>query len=391
MTYDVAIVGAGIVGLATGYQLGRRHPGLRIVLFEKESAVSQHQTGHNSGVLHSGIYYKPGSLKARIGVEGQRAMRRFCDEEAIPFAVIGKVIVATDESELPMLGRILERGLANGVRCNMIGRERLYELEPHVAGIQAIHVPDAGIVDYQAVALRLAERIQERGGQIVTNGEVRSIREQAGGLALHTTAGSFEARLVITCGGLYSDRLVTRSGGRPGFQIIPFRGEYFELVPEAKRFCRTLIYPVPDPNFPFLGVHFTRMIGGGVECGPNAVLAFAREGYPGELFETLAYSGFRKLAARHWRAGANELWRSFSKAAFVRTLQRLVPEIRSEHLVPAPAGVRAQAVSPDGHMIDDFMTQESGRLFHVCNAPSPAATASLSIGQMIVDRLKLID
>ncbi|MEZ4700014.1 MAG: L-2-hydroxyglutarate oxidase [Rhodothermales bacterium] len=394
MRYDVAIVGAGIVGLATGYQLGLRHPGLRIVLLEKEAAVAQHQTGHNSGVLHSGIYYKPGSLKAQNCREGKLAMQRFCETESIPFALIGKVIVATSERELPMLDAILERGQANGVRCEKISRERLLELEPHVAGIQAIHVPEAGIVDYKAVSRRLAACIQERGGQVMTQAEVLNLVDRPDAVTLETRAGTVEARHVVNCGGLYSDRVVSRSGGEPGYKIVPFRGEYFELVPEAEHLCRTLIYPVPDPSFPFLGVHFTRMIGGGVECGPNAVLAFAREGYskrvvrPGELLETLAYSGFRKLAAKHWRTGAGEMWRSFSKGAFVRALQVLVPEIRAEHLHRAPAGVRAQAVAPDGKMVDDFLIRESGRLLHVCNAPSPAATASLNIGRLVVERLE---
>jgi L-2-hydroxyglutarate oxidase LhgO len=396
MTYDVVIVGAGIVGLATGYQLGLRFPDLHIALLEKEAQVAQHQSGHNSGVLHSGIYYKPGSLKALNCIAGKKAMQQFCTQEGLPFALIGKVIVAVDERERPLLDALFERGRASGVRCEKIGRERLREVEPHTAGIEAIHVPEAGIVDYNAVSRRLAERIRERGGEIHTRTEVIRIESRADETILYTAGGAeIRTRRTVTCAGLYSDRLLARSGVVPAYRIVPFRGEYYTIGPEAESLCRTLIYPVPDPNFPFLGVHFTRMIGGGVECGPNAVLAFAREGYtrgtirPAELFETLAYRGFRKLAAKHWRAGAGELWRSFSKRAFVRALQRLVPDIRAEHLRPAPAGVRAQAVDPDGRMVDDFRFEETGGIHHVCNAPSPAATASLNMGSLIVDRLSL--
>lgn len=390
---DVAIVGGGIVGLATAYRLQERDPGLRVVVLEKEAAVGQHQTGHNSGVLHTGIYYRPGSLKAVNCRAGKAAMERFCEEHGIAYERCGKVIVATRESELPGLENILARGQANGVACERIGPERLGELEPHAHGVAAIHVPEAGIVDYKAVVRRLAEIVTERGGEVRTGAKVERLVEKGDAVTVKTTAGTVQAGRVVNCAGLQSDRVAKAAGQPTGVQIVPFRGEYYELTPEAAHLCRNLIYPVPYPNFPFLGVHFTRMIGGGVECGPNAVLAFAREGYTRttvnlrDLAETFGYRGFRTLARKHLRTGLGELWRSFSKAAFVRALQHLVPEIRSDHLVPAHAGIRAQAVSPDGKPLDDFAFAGHGRVLHVLNAPSPAATASLNIGALITDRL----
>jgi L-2-hydroxyglutarate oxidase len=390
---DVAIIGGGIVGLATAYQLTRELPGRRVVVLEKEADLAQHQTGHNSGVLHSGIYYKPGSLKAINCRHGKKLMEEFCAAEGIAYEICGKVIVALDDSELPAMQRIFERGQANGVICEVIGRERLTELEPHTAGIQAIHVPEAGIVNYKQVCQRLAERVRERDGQVLTSARVTKIDRSADKVVLTTAAGEVEAKQVVNCVGLYCDRVTAMSGQEPDAKIIPFRGEYFELKPEATHLCKNLIYPVPDPNFPFLGVHFTRMIEGGVECGPNAVLAFAREGYRktdfnlADMAETLSYPGFLKLAARYWKTGLGEMWRSASKAAFVKALQRLVPEIRAEHLEAAPAGIRAQAVAPDGSMVDDFLIQEADRVINVNNAPSPAATASLNIGKAIVERL----
>ena len=392
-TSDVVIVGGGIVGLATAYQLIRQFPQRTVTLLEKEAELAQHQTGHNSGVLHSGIYYKPGSLRAKNCRLGKVAMEQFCAAEGIAFDVCGKVIVAVSEAELPALDRIFERGQANGVKCEVIDRARLMELEPHTAGIKAIHVPETGIVDYPAVCQRLGQRIREAGGQIVCRARVSGIVHQNGTVIVESTAGSFPARFVITCGGLQSDRVAKMSGADVEAKIVPFRGEYFELKPEAEHLCRTLIYPVPDPNFPFLGVHFTRLIQGGVECGPNAVLAFAREGYRkrdislGDLADTLMYPGFLRLAKKYWRTGAGEMWRSFSKGAFVKALQRLVPEIREDQLVAAPSGVRAQAVARDGTMVDDFLILESDRVINVCNAPSPAATASLNIGRLIVEKL----
>jgi (S)-2-hydroxyglutarate dehydrogenase len=390
---DVVIVGGGIVGLATAYQLTRRDPPPRVVVLEKEAELAGHQTGHNSGVIHSGVYYKPGSLKATTCRAGKAALEEFCTVEGIPFEVCGKVIVAVDESELPALKRIHVRAVGNGVRCEMIGPERLRDLEPHAAGVRALHVPETGIVDYKLVCRRLADRIRERGGEILTRMRVTSIKRSNDRAVVHTAAEDFETRAVVTCAGLFSDRVTRLSGQDPTARIVPFRGEYYELKPSAWRFCRNLIYPVPDPKFPFLGVHFTRVIGDGVECGPNAVLAFAREGYRwsdiniADLTETLSYPGFLRLARKYWRMGLGEVYRSISKAAFVRALQRLVPDIRAEDLHAAPAGVRAQAVCPDGTLMDDFLVREGDRVVNVVNAVSPAATASLAIGRYVADRV----
>jgi len=390
---DVAIAGGGIVGLATAWRLSERYPRLRAVVLEKEAAVGEHQTGHNSGVLHSGIYYKPGSLKAVNCRTGKRAMEEFCAAHGIRYEICGKVIVAVSERELPHLARIYERGQQNGVRCELIGKERLKELEPHAAGVSAVHVPEAGIVNYRAVCKKLAELVEVSGGQVRCQARVLSVRESQQEIAIETTAGPVTASYLVTCSGLQSDRVAKLTGVRPEAKIVPFRGEYYELKHDAEYLCRNLIYPVPDPAFPFLGVHFTRMIEGGIECGPNAVLAFAREGYRktdinvGDLWETLGFRGFRKLALKYWRVGAGEMWRSWSKAAFVRALQRLVPEIRSEQLVPARAGVRAMAVAPDGTMVDDFVIEANGRIVNVLNAPSPAATSSLNIGKLVVEKL----
>jgi len=391
---DVLIVGGGIVGLATAYRLSERHPARRLIVLEKEAELAHHQTGHNSGVLHSGIYYRPGSLKAKNCRLGKRAMQEFCSAEGIPFEITGKVIVAVSDDEIGRLDQIVERGRANGVRCGLIGPERLRELEPHAAGLKAIHVPEAGIVDFKKVCERLGVRVVERGGRIELGAKVTGFERRSEQIVVHSSAGEFFAKQVVNCAGLQCDRVAKLSGARPSVKIVPFRGEYWELRPEAHRLCRNLIYPVPDPSFPFLGVHFTRMIDGGVECGPNAVLAFAREGYTlgridlHDLFESLTYPGFVRLAARFWRVGIGELHRSISKRAFVRALERLVPEIRIEDLEPAPAGVRAQAIARDGSMVDDFLISETERVINVENAPSPAATASLNIGNLIVDRLE---
>ncbi len=343
-------------------------------------------------MLHSGIYYKPGSLRALNCRSGKRLMEEFCQAESIPFEICGKVIVACSENELPGLKRIYDRGQANGVDCAMIDQARLRELEPHTAGIAAIHVPEAGIVNYGAVCRRLIELIERAGGKFVTHAAVTAMRQEADAVTLESRTGQFRARWVVNCTGLQSDRTTRLSGREPEVKIVPFRGEYFELHDSAKRLCRNLIYPVPDPSFPFLGVHFTRMINGSVECGPNAVLAFAREGYRKrdinlrDLAETLTYAGFLRMAAKHWRTGCGEMWRSFSKAAFVTALQRLVPDIRSEDLDAAPAGVRAMALARDGSIVDDFVIEEHQRVVNVCNAPSPAATSSLQIGLSIVER-----
>lgn len=390
---EVIVIGGGIVGLSTAYQYTKRQPGRSIRILEKESGPAAHQTGHNSGVLHSGIYYKPGSLRALNCRSGKRLMEDFCEREGIAYDVCGKVIVACGENELPGLQRIFERGQANGVSCELIDRDRLCELEPHTAGIKAIYVPEAGIVDYKGVCRRLVERITEAGGVFTPNAKVVGMKQETASVVVETTAGEFRGSRVINCTGLHSDRTTRMSGREPEVKIVPFRGEYFELKPEAKHLCRNLIYPVPDPSFPFLGVHFTRMTTGKVECGPNAVLAFAREGYRKtdvnlrDLCEALAYSGFRKLALKHWRTGLGEMHRSVSKGAFVRALQRLIPAITSDQLIAAPAGVRAQALSPDGSIVDDFVIEPHGRVVNVCNAPSPAATSALQIGISIVDRL----
>jgi L-2-hydroxyglutarate oxidase len=390
---DIIIIGGGIVGLATGYNLARLYPRKSILLLEKESTIAFHQTGRNSGVIHSGIYYKPGSVKAETCRTGKLLIEQFCARENLPYETCGKVIVAIDDRELPALHALYERGLANQIDCEIIDSARLRELEPFAAGIKAIHVRETGIVDYKKVCARLASLIEERDHRVLTSVRVTELSEEDSEVIVKTTAGDFTARFVINCAGLQSDRVAKLGGTSATAKIVPFRGEYFKLTPEAERLCRNLIYPVPDPQFPFLGVHFTRMIDGGVECGPNAVFAFAREGYRKrdvnlrDLLETLTYPGFRKLAARHWRMGAGEMWRSFSKRAFVRALQRLVPEIREEHLEAAPAGIRAQAVLPTGAMLDDFSFHERARIVNVINAPSPAATASLSIGRMIAERL----
>ncbi|MSP14549.1 MAG: L-2-hydroxyglutarate oxidase [Chloroflexi bacterium] len=390
---QVIIVGGGIVGLATAYNLLQRYPGTALVLLEKETDLAVHQTGHNSGVLHSGIYYKPGSLKAIACRAGKQAMEGFCQQEGIPYEHCGKVIVALDADDNTRLNALHERGLANGIQCELIDRGRLQEIEPHAAGIRAIHIPETGIVDYRMVCSHLAARIMEWGAKIYTGAKVTGWREGTDEVIVNSSAGDFVGRYVVNCAGLYSDKVAAMGAGAAPAKIIPFRGEYFELKPETQYLCKGLIYPVPDPKFPFLGVHFTRLISGGVECGPNAVLAFAREGYRKrdinlpELAESLTYPGFLKLASTYWRTGAGEMWRSISKAAFVKALQRLMPEIRSEDLESVPAGVRAQAVTPDGKMLDDFAFKETPRMVHVINAPSPAATASLSIGKSIVEKL----
>ncbi|VTT99128.1 hydroxyglutarate oxidase : Hydroxyglutarate oxidase OS=Candidatus Entotheonella sp. TSY2 GN=ETSY2_39025 PE=4 SV=1: DAO [Gemmataceae bacterium] len=393
MECDLVVVGGGIVGLATAYQFTQRFPGKRVVVLEKEPRVAEHQTGHNSGVLHSGIYYKPGSLKAVNCRAGKLAMERFCAEEGIAHDICGKVIVAVDDGDLPALQRIYDRGVANGVRCELIDKSRLAELEPHARGVKAIHVPEAGIVNYRQVCERLAEKVRLAGGEVVLGGRVTAVHPRGDGVTAVTPKGEFPAKQLVNCGGLHSDRVARLTGQNPGAQIVPFRGEYFALKPTAHKLCRNLIYPTPDPRFPFLGVHFTRMIDGSVECGPNAVLAFGREGYrffalnPRDLLETLAYPGFLRMALQHWKMGLGEMWRSLNKAAFVRALQRLVPDVTADDLLPAPAGIRAQAVAIDGSLVDDFLIQEADRVVNVCNAPSPAATASLQIGTTITDRL----
>ncbi len=388
---DIIIIGGGILGLATAYQFSLENPSLSITILEKESQLAMHQTGHNSGVLHTGIYYKPGSLKAVNCREGKSRMEDFCRREGIEYEICGKVIVAVNEKELPVLEMIYQRGRTNGVNCEMISHEQLREIEPHVAGIKAIHVPEAGIIDYMQVCERLAERVREvEGNSIVCSEKVTGVRQIGHRVVVQTNQSEYEGQIMVNCAGLYSDK-ITSMTQVPDAKIIPFRGEYYLVRPEKHYLCRNLIYPVPDPNFPFLGVHFTRMINGKIECGPNAVLAFAREGYTKskinllELAEVLSYKGFLKLAFKYWIAGAGEMWRSFNKAAFVNALQRLIPEIKAEDLESAPAGIRAQAVMPNGRLIDDFLIQENGNIINVCNAPSPAATSALNIGKHIVE------
>lgn len=392
-SHDVIIVGAGIIGLATAFALQQQHPGRRILVLDKEDRIAFHQSGRNSGVLHSGIYYKPGSLKSVTCRAGKREMEEFCERERVPYEICGKVIVAVNESERRALKALYERGSANGVRCELIDRTRLLELEPHTSGVAAIHVPETGIVDYVQVCDRLASRITDYGNRVLTGARLLKLTETSSQITAETTAGDFTAAFVVNCAGLQSDRVASLAGGSSPARIIPFRGEYFKLRSEAAYLCRRLIYPVPDPDFPFLGVHFTRTVSGAVECGPNAVLALAREAYRktdfgiSDLVGTVTYRGFRRLAARHWRAGAGEMWRSMSKPAFVSALRRLIPKITGSDLLPAPAGIRAQAVAPDGSLLDDFSFYETRRVLNVINAPSPAATASLAVGRMIADKL----
>ncbi|MFA5505528.1 MAG: L-2-hydroxyglutarate oxidase [Vulcanimicrobiota bacterium] len=382
----VVIVGGGIVGLATAYKLRQARPGCDVTVLEKELGLAQHQTGRNSGVIHSGLYYPPGSAKALNCRKGRALLLEFCQEHGVSYELCGKVVVATDLHERAGLQALHQRGLANGVDCRLISSEELQELEPHAAGVEALHVPEAGIVDFRGMAAALA---RECRADVRTGVRVLRVVEDGGEMVVETDHGEIRADRLVNCGGLHCDRICRLSGGKPPLKIVPFKGEYFRLKPAAEYLCKTLIYPVPDPRFPFLGVHLTRMIDGGVEAGPNAVLALGREAYGktdlnlADLFETLGYPGFLRLACRHWKMGLGEVRRSVSKRAFVKALNRLVPELRSDQLVPAPAGIRAQALRPDGSLEDDFQILEVGGGVHVLNAPSPAATASLAIGQVI--------
>jgi L-2-hydroxyglutarate oxidase LhgO len=388
---DVLIVGGGIVGLAVALEITRRFPRLRLLLVEKEDRVGRHQSGHNSGVIHSGVYYKPGSLKAKLCVAGAAAMVEFCREHGIPHQVCGKVIVATHEDEFPRLEELRRRGEANGLTgLRSIGPEQLHEIEAHASGLRALVVPSTGITDYAAVCDKYAEIVSAQGGTILTSTAVIGLKRQTDEIVAETNRGAFSARFLINCAGLFSDRIARMAGDDPQVIIVPFRGEYYDLIPARSALVRGLIYPVPDPRFPFLGVHFTRRVSGSVDAGPNAVLAFRREGYRRsdfslrDLASSLAFPGFWRMAAKHWRSGIDEFHRSFSKTAFVRALQRLVPEVREEDLVPGGSGVRAQALTRDGALVDDFQFVSSGKMLHVLNVPSPAATASLVIGRAIV-------
>jgi L-2-hydroxyglutarate oxidase len=388
--FDVVIVGGGIVGLATALRLSEARPGLRIAILEKEEELATHQSGHNSGVLHAGLYYAPGSLKARLCREGKAALEAFAEAHAIPFERCGKLVVALDERELERLSALRERAIGNGVPgLEEVGPERIRELEPHAAGIRGLWSPETGIIDFHRVALAMADDLRALGLTILTGREVRGLDERADEVVVATAGGELRAGLVVACAGLQADRVAALSGAREGPRIVPFRGDYYTLTPDARGLVRGLIYPVPDPRFPFLGVHFTKRIDGQVWAGPNAVLAFAREGYrrrdvsPADVLGTLTNPGFLRLASRYLRMGLGEMWRDWWKPAFVRELQRYVPEIRADQLVFGPSGVRAQALARDGTLIDDFVLGGSARILHVRNAPSPAATSSLAIGAML--------
>jgi L-2-hydroxyglutarate oxidase len=390
--YGVIVIGGGVVGLGVALAMVQRFPRLRVLVLEKEDRVARHQSGHNSGVIHSGVYYKAGSLKARLCVSGAAAMIAFCREHGVPHQVCGKVIVATHPDELARLEELRQRGEANGLTgLRLIGPEELREFEPHARGLQALVVPSTGVTDYALVCQKYAELISAAGGAILTSAAATGIRRLANEIVVETPRGTFSTASLINCAGLFSDRISRMAGDDPGVTIVPFRGEYYDLAPERASLVRALIYPVPDPRFPFLGVHFTRRITGKVDAGPNAVLALAREGYrrrdinPRDIASWIAFPGFWRMAGQHWRNGLDEWHRSLSKAAFVRALQRLLPEVREADLVPGGSGVRAQALKPNGALVDDFQFVPSGKVLHVLNVPSPAATASLTIGRAIVD------
>lgn len=394
--YDIVVIGGGIVGLATALRIKEQKPSLKLIVLEKENGVAKHQTGHNSGVIHSGLYYKPGSLKATNCIRGYQMLIDFCDREGVQYDLCGKVVVATTEEQRPLLRNLFERGNQNGLTKNrMISAAEIKEIEPHVNGLEGIWVPYTGIIDYTAVSEKYAECLKKLDGQITFNQKVTEIKNRGDYSEVITLTGeSYQTRLVVNCAGLYSDKVAQLTQPENiNVRIIPFRGEYYKIRPEKHYLVKNLIYPVPDPNFPFLGVHFTRMVEGGIEAGPNAVFAFKREGYKKtdinvpEMLESLAWPGFRKVAAKYWRTGMGEYYRSFSKDAFTKALQELIPDIRSEDLIPGGAGVRAQACDYDGGLLDDFSILENKGAINVCNAPSPAATSSLSIGQTISERV----
>ena len=399
MRYDVVVIGGGIVGLATALKIKEQKPRIRLLVLEKEDGPAKHQTGNNSGVIHSGLYYNPGSLKAVNCISGYHELLKFCDEESIQYDLCGKIVVATHQEQIPILETLYQRGIENGLKdLFYISGDEMREIEPHVAGIKGIKVPQTGIIDYRKVSEKYAERIEKLDGEIKYNERVYSVSELNGVSTIVTSKGSYETNLVVNCGGLYSDKVAQMTQDEKiDLKIIPFRGDYYELKPEKQYLVKHLIYPVPDPSFPFLGVHFTRMINGGVEAGPNAVLAFRREGYKktdfklSELAETLMWPGFQKVAAKYWKTGMGEYYRSFSKAAFTKALQALIPELKADDLIPGGAGVRAQACDITGGLLDDFKIIENKKAINVCNAPSPAATSSLAIGktvsEMVLKRL----
>ena len=394
MEFDVVIIGAGIVGLATAYKTLEQHPDLKVCILEKETKIASHQTGNNSGVIHSGIYYKPGSRKALNCNRGYDLLLNFCEEKGINYELCGKMIVATNKNEIPYLEMIYERGLANGLKTiTYLGSEQIKEKEPYVVGIKGVWVPQTGIVDYKEVAKKYLESIKKMGGILMLNHKVSRIKKYKDKIAVQNSDWIYYTKLLVNCGGLYSDKITKLTGQALDYKILPFRGEYYELKPNRLNLVNGLIYPVPDPNFPFLGVHFTKMINGGVEAGPNAVLAFKREGYKkrdinfGELLETLLYPGFLKIAKKYWREELYEFYRSFSKSVFIKSLRKLIPEINKGDFVPGGAGVRAQACDWRGNLIDDFLILEQKNVINVCNAPSPAATASLAIGEFVSKKI----
>ncbi len=394
--FDIIIVGGGIVGLASAYQLTLKYPKKRIAVLEKETSIAQHQSSHNSGVIHSGIYYKPGSLRAINCKRGYDLLLNFCQEHNIKHEICGKVIVATNKEELPVLEGILEKGIKNGLKgIRMIGGEETKDYEPHVKALKSILVPQAGIINYLDVAKKYAELIQLKGHAVLCNQKVVKTSKSNGDVILETHAQTFKCKRLINCGGLYADKLALQNTDDVPIKVLPFRGEYYELKPEKQYLVKHLIYPVPNVNFPFLGVHFTRMINGGIEAGPNAVLAFKREGYTNrqfnayELWETLRYEGFRKLATKYWRDGLLEMRRSYSKRLFVNALQKLIPEITVDDVIPGRAGVRAMACYPDGKMADDYIFSDKEQVINVLNTPSPAATSSLAIGEVVVSKVQL--
>ncbi len=394
--YDLTIIGGGILGLATALKITAAHPDIKLLLLEKEAQLARHQTGNNSGVIHSGLYYRPGSLKARLCVSGRKELMPFCEANTVPYEICGKIVVATSQAELPRLDELIRRGQANGLKgLEIIGPERLKEIEPHATGIKGLFVPETGIVDYRKVTAAYADKVRDANGDIRLSQRVVGILDRSDEIILQTSGGDYRTKYLINCCGLQSDIVAQMMSGtkkvtdEEEHRIIPFRGEYYKIAPAREHLVKNLIYPVPDPTFPFLGVHFTRMARGGVEAGPNAVFAYAREGYRhsdinlADLWRTVSFSGFWAITAKYWQTGFGELYRSLSKAAFVRALQKLLPEIRESDLVPGGAGVRAQAVSASGALVDDFIIKQSQRAIHVLNAPSPGATASLAIGQQI--------
>ena len=396
MKYDFVIVGGGIVGLATGLRILEARPGVKLLLIEKEDSLGRHQTGHNSGVLHAGLYYKPGSLKAKLAVEGLRQMVSFCQTHKVSYEQCGKIVVATEPNELPRLDKLMERGVANGLKgLRKLSAQEIREIEPHAAGLAAIHVPEEGIVDYAGVVDAMAKKLRALGGEIITGERVEGLKAAGGIWSIKTPNETYETTQVVACAGLHSDRMVSRSGMKPSAKIMPFRGEYYMIRKERQSLVRNLIYPVPDPQFPFLGVHFTRMVKGGVEAGPNAVLAMAREGYTWgdinirDLSESLSFMGLWKFMLKYPSLCSYEIWRSISRREFSRSLQKLVPEICEQDLETGSAGVRAQAMSADGSLVEDFSFVEGPGILHVVNAPSPAATASLAIGAEITRQLRL--